>query len=133
MAKMSDKPFLTRVVAGIHDALKSDRTNTLFRVIPHPKIRASNTQGWRAELARFRDRKCYLEVWLDRFPDPGERKFYYGFYSENAGVIVRIEKRLRKILHEPIILTTRDIDLDASEFRLKRKFQEKDFGKPVLE
>jgi hypothetical protein len=121
MKKISDKATLQRVVRKLHDALKSNRIFARHRLVRQPKIVSTDTRGWRANLGRLANRDCDLEVWLDRFTAYDERKFYYGLYAENSGVIRRIQKRVKNVLHNPIIFTSKDLNPTTSYFSSVRQ------------
>ena len=93
------------------------------------------TGGWVIELGYLKSKKCYLQIWLDRFTRYDNRKIWYGFYSEGElSPIKSLAHNAQQDLGEAVRLGDKDLENPArDDSLLKRKLPKANFEYPVIE
>lgn len=127
-----EKNLLLKTGKAVANDLKERREGTALRVRAPRAVCATTTGGWRVVLGRLGRSSISLEIWLDQFASPGQRKFWFGFISPDKKPMERlaggVEKRLRPHW------TFTEEDLESGRFvYLVKPLKRSQFGVPYFE
>jgi 5-methylcytosine-specific restriction endonuclease McrA len=137
MSDKTDQGFLKALAQDVFQLLVERRYGTSIQPRHNGPSEAFDafTSGWVIELGRLKSKKCYLQIWLDRFTRYDNRTIWYGFYSaREPSIIELLAHSAQKDLGKAVNLGDKDLEDPArDESLLKRKLPKAKFGNPIIE
>jgi predicted HNH restriction endonuclease len=131
MTDKSDQALLAVLAQEVFQLLSERKYGTSIRLRKEPSdLPTSHTDGWVIEFGNIRLKKCYLQIWFDRFTRYSDRKVWYGFSSGNLSPIAQLAKNAQKNLGSAAKLDDEDLYNLTPSSMLLRKEQ---FGQPIIE
>jgi 5-methylcytosine-specific restriction endonuclease McrA len=134
MSKRQDRKALHFAATTLRDELKSRCERNGFKSRERLRIVQSYTDGWYVLLGKTADRKFGLHLWLDRYPDTEERRFYFGFYTCKPVDLKRLQSTLPSHLQPVRALNKKDFKkFKERDWRLHPPLSKHEFAKPISE
>ncbi len=112
MTDKSDQSLLAALAQDVFLRLSERKYGTavqLRRKGPS-KVFDAFTDGWVIYLGYLKSKKCYLQIWFDRFTRYDDRTIWYGFYSSEPPLIELLAYNARKDLGEAVRLEDKDLE-----------------------
>jgi hypothetical protein len=131
VGRRQGRAYLKKTASDIADELRQYVAGTAVRVHRPGRPGKSDTDGWRAVIGKMRS-GIRIEVWFDRFTRSSQRRFWFGFVSEDKASLRRLVKGVPR--RQMAYRVFKDKDIVSEPFvslcsRLKRD----GFAKPIHE
>jgi len=135
MSNHIDRKALHTSACLLRDELKKRCPTSGFQA--RNKLRLANgyTDGWYVLLGKIKDPKVRLELWLDRYPGKGPRRFYYGFRIDSSRELRRLTQHVSSVYQPKLTFTQDDWDKIEGQlvWHLNPKLPHRNFDKPIYE
>jgi len=100
-----------------------------------PRAKKTNTDGWKVRLARLGPGFPSMELWLDRYPAPDRRRFWWGFYATNPKAMPWLMERLPNSLQPrlPVLTKSHYKPVGNRSWLLRKPLTRREFAQPIEE
>jgi 5-methylcytosine-specific restriction endonuclease McrA len=134
MSDRQDKRRLRRVAELIRDDLLSLDESAEIRWRNTIRCDNTNTAGWAVDLGGLGRAKPILQLWLDRYPGPSRRYFWFGFYSPNSQSVRWLIKRQPESMQPVREIGNQDFEaIGSSTYLLRKSLPQSQFARPIYE
>lgn len=127
-----DKVLLLKTGKAVANELKQRRKGTALKIRLPWAVSTTTTGGWRAVLGRLGRQRLNIEIWLDRFTGPDQRKFWFGFISRKKIAMCRLAYGVKKQLRPQCVITEKDFG-SGRIVALAKPLKRSQFGVPYFE
>ena len=129
--KRQGSAYLKQTAAAMAEELRQHVAGTVVRVHRPGRPGKSGTDGWRVVIGKMRP-GIRIEVWFDRFTRSSQRRFWFGFVSEDEASLRRLVKRVPRRLKAYRVFKDKDI-LSEPFVSLCSRLKRDGFAKPIHE
>jgi 5-methylcytosine-specific restriction endonuclease McrA len=126
-----DKAVLLETARAIAHELKQICDGTAIRIRTPGRLGSTLSNGWFTMVGDLGNGRPRLEVSLDYYFGGQQRKFWFGFFSENRSSLEKIAKRVARKLKPCRTITERDETKKRFIF-LRSGLRRAEFGLPIL-
>jgi HNH endonuclease len=128
-----DKKLLLATAQAVAVELAQHCDGTTIRIHPNIKVARADSNGWKVTLGNLGKSQPQLQIWLDHLAVHKDRKFWFGFRSEEKTKIDRMASRVARRLIPHHTITDKDIKRRDGYYYLKKPLNREGFNKPTLE
>jgi 5-methylcytosine-specific restriction endonuclease McrA len=130
-----EKGVLRNTATILRDELEKRCETSGFQARFQLRPAIGYTDGWYVLLGKIKHPSARLELWLDRYPGDGPRRFYYGFRIQSARELQSLTKQVSPAYLPKLTFTQKSREKSEGKlvWQLKPKLPHQNFDTPIYE